>query len=203
MKQREVGGLTSRRVADEEVLGRDEDDEEAVAGGEPGDVNAAKSRHELGLVGGDEPCPVGQGVEGIVVDEGEGGLVRVVSEEEVAGGGGAAPGAADGAAAEEGLGGQADEDLPDGDFFRDAAVERRSYCHCGLRHELVVVTAAAGEEGRSSSCFFFYRFPLAEMTLMLLGWAYPPLILSELSNGMGLIQSLKMKNTAGSPSKKN
>lgn len=57
-------------------------------------------------------------------DDGEGGLVVVVGEEEVAGGGGEAPSATDGAASEEGFGGQADEDLPYHDLIREAAVER-------------------------------------------------------------------------------
>ena len=63
----------------------------------------------------------------VAVEEGEAGLAGVVGEEEVAGGGGAAPGGADGAAAEDGFRGQADEDLPDDDLVRDAAVERRRY----------------------------------------------------------------------------
>ena len=56
----------------------------------------------------------------------------MVGEEEAASGGGAAPGAADGAAAEEGFGGQADEDLPDHDLIREAREERRR--SCGLHH---------------------------------------------------------------------
>ncbi|KAI5013666.1 hypothetical protein ZWY2020_037686 [Hordeum vulgare] len=61
------------------------------------------------------------------VDEGAGGLAVVVG----AVGGGCAPGAADGAAAEERFGGQADEDFPDDDLFRDAAdYWRGSCCTC-------------------------------------------------------------------------
>jgi hypothetical protein len=92
------------------------------------------------LVGGGDPSPVVQGYDVygrakvVLVQEWESGLVAVVGEEEVAGGGGVAPSAADGAAAEEGLGGQADEYLPDGDLIGEAAVERRRSCSCGLRH---------------------------------------------------------------------
>jgi hypothetical protein len=109
------------------------------------------------LAGGGDPCSVVQGYDvygraGVVlVQEWESGLVAVVGEEEVAGGGSVAPGAADGAAAEEGLGGQADEYLPDGDLIGEAAVERRRSCSCGLRHgrrlEILLVGArgVAGE----------------------------------------------------------
>ena len=99
---------------------------------------AAKSRDGLGgggpslVVEGGDVCEEAAAVVEIVdVGEREGGLAGVVGEEEVAGGGGAAPGTADGTAAEEVFGGQADEDLPDGDLVREAAEERR---RCGLRH---------------------------------------------------------------------
>jgi hypothetical protein len=42
--------------------------------------------------------------------------------------------AADGPAAEEGFVGQAEEDLPDENLIREAGVERRRSCSCGLRH---------------------------------------------------------------------
>jgi hypothetical protein len=57
----------------------------------------------------------------------------MVRQKEVAVGGGAAPGAAGGAATEEGFGGKTNEDLPDGDRLREAAVERRRTCSCGRR----------------------------------------------------------------------
>lgn len=49
------------------------------------------------------------------VDDGEQGLVSVVCEDEFTGGDEAAPRLADGAAAEDGLGRQAANDLPDDD----------------------------------------------------------------------------------------
>lgn len=67
----------------------------------------------------------------ITVEEVEGGLAGVMGQEEVVGGGHVAPGKADGAAAEEVLGGQANEDLPDDDLLREAT---KGCCHCGLRH---------------------------------------------------------------------
>ena len=74
----------------------------------------------------------------------------MVGEEEVAGGGYAAPGTADGAAAEEGFGGQAEEDLPDGDLVWDSREEWcRSCCTRGLRHGLSVWIR--GRSGNSSS----------------------------------------------------
>lgn len=65
-----------------------------------------------------------------VGEDGEGWLAGVVGEEEAAGGGGAAPAAADGAAAEDGLGVQADQDLPEDDGIREFAEERRRSCCC-------------------------------------------------------------------------
>jgi hypothetical protein len=100
------------------------EDEEAITGGlqieglvKPGD----------GLVVGGQR-PVIERVDFVVAagDDREGGLVVVVGEEEVAGGGGEAPGVTDGAASEEGFGGQADEDLPYHDLIREATVERLS-----------------------------------------------------------------------------
>jgi hypothetical protein len=116
--------LTSDRVADGEVgdtLATLGEDEEAIAGG---------LQIEGGVKPGDwlELAAGGSVIEGEEVfideftrDDGEGGLVGVVSQEEAAGGDGAAPRAADGAAAEERLWGEADEDLPDGDLLREAA----------------------------------------------------------------------------------
>jgi hypothetical protein len=89
---------------------------------------------------------VGPGVEGedaVVVDaedphviageKRKAGLMAVVGQEELARGGDAAPGAADGAAAEEGFWGEAHENLPDDDIFREAAAASRS-CRRVLRH---------------------------------------------------------------------
>jgi hypothetical protein len=61
-------------------------------------------------------------------DDGKRALAGMVGEEEVAGAGDPAPGATDGAAAEEGLWGEADEDLPEGDLLREAAAGRRRSC---------------------------------------------------------------------------
>jgi hypothetical protein len=125
--------LTSDRVADGEVgdtcatLG---EDEEAIAGGlqieggvKPGDWLELAAGGPV--VEGEEIFIAGASVLGsgdeFTRDDGEGGLVGVVSQEEAAGGDGAAPSAADGAAAEERLRGEADEDLPDGDLLREAA----------------------------------------------------------------------------------
>jgi hypothetical protein len=122
------------------------EDDQAVAGGlhirEL--VGGAKSGDGMELVGGSDPCTVVQrhdvqvpaAVVGAVAleEEGQRGLAAVVGEEEFTGGGGAAPSAADGAAAEEGLVGKAEEDLPDEDLIRETGVERRRSCSCGLRH---------------------------------------------------------------------
>ena len=123
----------SCRVADGELTGVFGVDEEAVAGGLRMHVAiaGAKSRDGLELVrcsvveGDDVYGTAGVAGAVVAVDEGEAGLARVVGEEEVEGEGGVAPGGADGAAAEDSFGGQADEDLPDDDLVRDAAVERR------------------------------------------------------------------------------
>ena len=134
--------LTRYRVADGEAgaiakHARLGDEEEAVAAelqtegpAKPGDGV------ELGVGGGGGPVVEGEEVTVPVVGgDGECGLACVVGQEEATGGGGAAPGAADGAAAEEGFGGQADEDLPDEDLIREAGVERRGlFCARGLRH---------------------------------------------------------------------
>jgi hypothetical protein len=114
------------------------EDEEAVATGLRFHVDVGvagtKSSNGMELVGGGDPRPVVQGYDvygrddatvGVgLVEEWESGLAVVVGEEEVAGGGGAAPGVANGAAAEEEFGGQTDEDLPDDDLIREAAMER-------------------------------------------------------------------------------
>jgi hypothetical protein len=57
-----------------------------------------------------------------------------VGEEEVAGRGGEAPSATDGAAAEDGFGGQAEEDLPYQDLIREAPIEKLRSWSCGLPH---------------------------------------------------------------------
>jgi hypothetical protein len=101
------------------------EDEEAVAGHvrEQGGFKSG-DRLELGVSG-----PVIESEDVLVAnvpkfrggDEGEGGLTTVVGEEEGAGRGGLAPGATHRAAAEEGFGGLADEDLPDDYILREAA----------------------------------------------------------------------------------
>ena len=100
----------------------------------------AKSRDGLQLVGGgvvegDDDALGGPSVAD-AVEEGQGGLAVVVGGEEIAGGGRAAPGGADGAAAEEGFGRQADEDLPYHDLIREAVEKERRLrlrycCTCG------------------------------------------------------------------------
>jgi hypothetical protein len=121
--------------------------EQAVAGG-------LRVEDVVELCDGVEPVAVGGGprVEGedivaldtadprvVAGENGKAGLVVVVGEEEIAGGGDAAPGAADGAAAEEGFSGEADEDLPDDDLVREAGEERRRISHrhdrCSQRNE--------------------------------------------------------------------
>jgi hypothetical protein len=136
--------LTRGRVADGEAGCRADgaqlgEKEQAVAGGlRVEDVVELRDGVESVVVGGG---PWVEGEDVVVVDaadprvaageNGKAGLVVVVGEEEIAGGGYAAPGAADGAAAEEGFWGEADEDLPDDDLFQEAAPASRC-CSCGL-----------------------------------------------------------------------
>ena len=156
--------LSSCQVADADVVKAEGENEEAVAGGlqiEAGSMievwSPLQSRDALEPVGGGDPCTVVEGddVQGLAavgddavgVLEGEGGLAGVVGQEEAAGGGGAAPRGANGAAAEDGFGGQPDENLPDGDLVREAGEEgSRTY---GIRHDRRPGWEWEGEIGRA------------------------------------------------------
>lgn len=74
----------------------------------------------------------------------------MMNEEEVTRGGGVAPGMADDAAAEKGLGGQENEDLPDDDLIREDAAGRWRSCSCSLRH---VLGGRSGARGVVDVCF--------------------------------------------------
>jgi hypothetical protein len=97
-------------------------------------VCVVKSRDRVKLVGC-KHCPVVEGDDvcgldivvfaAVAVEDWEGRLAAMMEEEEVAGGGDAAPDAADGAAAEEGFGVEADEDLAYDDIIWEAMEERR------------------------------------------------------------------------------
>lgn len=73
----------------------------------------------------------------------------MVGQEEVVGGCDAAPCATDGAAAQEGFGVEAGEDLPGGDLIWKADEERRRSCCCGLRHGRRRMGAHPGRCSRS------------------------------------------------------
>lgn len=75
----------------------------------------------------------------------------MVRKEKIAGGGGTVPGAADGAATEEGSGGQADEDIPYDDLLWEATEERRRSCRCGPSHGRVL-RALHPSQGQRWSC---------------------------------------------------
>ena len=129
-----------------------------------------------------------------------------MGEEEVAGGGGAAPDAADGAAAEEGFGGQADEDLPDGDVIGEAREERRRCCcACGLRHGrrlgerflagAVEWVTAAERGGRPRNNIDAFGLGLAHLVEIEMGWAclYPLVLSFFLSDRVCLSISVKVE----------
>jgi hypothetical protein len=130
--------LKRSRVADRENPARHGEDKKTVAGGLQAE-GVVKSGNWLELGAGG---PAMEGEDSFVATttvlggayNGEGGLTAVVGQQKEAGRGGETPGAAHRAAAEEGFGRKADEDLPDDNIVGEATVETPRSFPQGLWH---------------------------------------------------------------------